>query len=378
MSTILIPTLVLVGCVLFVLYLEQSKSLEQITRWVPAILFAYLVPAVLNNYWLHLDNNHPIYSWSSDLVLPLTVLCAMASVSLEEIKIVGVRPLIYFLSSSAIIALLPILMVSVLSFTSPRFYQFLIIENGYTSALPVIGSWIGGSSSMLVMKELAQTPEDLFLSVLILDNLLVNIWTLFLFQWIKKTPKINSYFNRKPIEHVQNPSIRGENKKPVYTLIIVALCFGLGLFFKLDFLITIIVFSLVGVALGQWIEFWDHKLLQKISKILIVSVMSLLGLKLSLDNLSWNPMLLSFLVLWLILQFALSFWLAYRMKISLVWVPLASMANLGGVSTAPAVASAYDKQLMPHAIVLAIVSMLTGTFWGLLALQLFKGLIPHL
>ena len=54
------------------------------------------------------------------------------------------------------------------------------------------------------------------------------------------------------------------------------------------------------------------------------------------------------------------------------------MANLGGVSTAPAVASAYDKQLMPHAIVLAIVSMLTGTFWGLLALQLFKGLIPHL
>ena len=378
MSTILIPTLVLVGCVLFVLYLEQSKRLEQITRWVPAILFAYLVPAVLNNYWLHLDTNHPIYSWSSDWALPLTVLCAMAAVSLEEIKIVGVRPLIYFLSSSAIIALLPILMVSVLGITSPRFYQFLIIENGYTSALPVIGSWIGGSSSMLVMKELAQTPEDLFLSVLILDNLLVNIWTLFLFQWIKKTPKINSYFNRKPIEHVQNPSIRGENKKPVYTLIIVALCFGLGLFFKLDFLKTIIVFSLVGVALGQWIEFWDHKLLQKISKILIVSVMSLLGLKLSLDNLSWNPMLLSFLVLWLILQFALSFWLAYRMKISLVWVPLASMANLGGVSTAPAVASAYDKRLMPHAIVLAIVSMLTGTFWGLLALQLFKGLIPHL
>lgn len=164
----------------------------------------------------------------------------------------------------------------------------------------------------------------------------------------------------------------------MYTLIIVALCFGLGLFFKLDFLKTIIVFGLVGVALGQWISFWDHKLLQKISKVLIVGVMSLLGLKLSLDNLSWNPMLLSFLVLWLILQFALSFWLAYRMKISLVWVPLASMANLGGVSTAPAVAAAYDKKLMPHAIVLAIISMLTGTFWGLLALQLFKNLVPHL
>ena len=378
MKPMFVPILVLLSCVLFVRYLEESRRFEQLTRWVPAILFAYLVPALFNNYWLHLEPNDPIYSWNSELLIPFTVLCAMASVSLEEIKIVGRKPLIYFLGSSAIIALLPLLLVGILSVVSQRFHDFLIIENGYTSALPVIGSWIGGSSSMLVMKELAQTPEDLFLSVLILDNLLVNIWTLFLFQWIKKTPKINSYFNRKPIEHVQNPSIRGENKKPVYTLIIVALCFGLGLFFKLDFLKTIIVFSLVGVALGQWIEFWDHKLLQKISKILIVSVMSLLGLKLSLDNLSWNPMLLSFLVLWLILQFALSFWLAYRMKISLVWVPLASMANLGGVSTAPAVASAYDKRLMPHAIVLAIVSMLTGTFWGLLALQLFKGLIPHL
>lgn len=378
MSTILIPTIALLGCVLFVLYLEQSKSLEQITRWVPAILFAYLVPAVLNNYWLHLDNNHPIYSWSSDLALPLTVLCAMASVSLEEIKIVGIKPLVYFLSSSAIIALLPLLLVVIFSVLSPVFHEFLIIENGYTSVFPVIGSWIGGSSSMLVMKELAQTPEDLFLSVLILDNVLVNIWTLFLFQWIKKTPKINNYFNRKPIEHVRPPSNTEEHKNPFYTLFTLAICFGLILIVQLNFLNTIIALSLIGIALGQWISFWDHKLLQKISKVLIVSVMSLLGLKLNFENLSWDPVLLSFLILWLLLQFSLSFWLAYRMKISLVWVPLASMANLGGVSTAPAVAAAYDKRLMPHAIVLAIVSMLTGTFWGLLALQLFKGLIPHL
>lgn len=373
-----VPILVLLSCILFVRYLEESRRLEQLTRWVPAILFAYLLPALLNNYWLHLEPTDPIYSLNSELLIPLTVLCAMASVSLEEIKIVGRKPLIYFLGSSAIIALLPLLLVSALSLISPRFHDFLIIENGYTSALPVIGSWIGGSSSMLVMKELAQTPEDLFLSVLILDNILVNTWTLFLFQWIKKTPQLNTYFNRKPIEHNYTRQAQQENKHPIYTLLTVALCFGIGLIFNLDFLKTIIAFSLIGAALGQWIPFWDHKLLQQISKLLIISVMSLLGLKLSIANLSWNPVLLSFLVLWLLLQFVLSFWLAYRMKISLVWVPLASMANLGGVSTAPAVASAYDKQLMPHAIVLAIVSMLTGTFWGLLALQLFNVLIPRL
>ena len=40
-------------------------------------------------------------------------------------------------------------------------------------------------------------------------------------------------------------------------------------------------------------------------------------------------------------------------------VPISSMANFGGISTAPAVTAAYDPRLMPHAIVLAILSMVT-------------------
>jgi uncharacterized membrane protein len=45
----------------------------------------------------------------------------------------------------------------------------------------------------------------------------------------------------------------------------------------------------------------------------------------------------------------------------MAWVPIASMANLCGISTAPAVTAAFEKQWMPHAIVLAILSMVSGT-----------------
>jgi uncharacterized membrane protein len=48
------------------------------------------------------------------------------------------------------------------------------------------------------------------------------------------------------------------------------------------------------------------------------------------------------------------------------------MANIGGISTSPALASAYDKRLMPHAIVLAILSMATGTFWGIITTSLIQ------
>jgi uncharacterized membrane protein len=67
---------------------------------------------------------------------------------------------------------------------------------------------------------------------------------------------------------------------------------------------------------------------------------------------------------------------ARLLKINIAWVAIGSMANLGGISTAPAVTSAYKKELMPHAIVLAVLSMITGTGWGMLTIYLFK-LLPR-
>lgn len=362
-------------CVYFILRVEASSRLEKFTRWVPAILLAYVIPAMVNPVLLKISEDHLIHSLSKEYLLPLTVLCAMSSISLNDIKIVAGRPLIYFLLSSAIIAICPVILLLVFSLI-PDFHKFLIVDQGYTSTLPVVGSWIGGSSSMLVLKELAETPETLFLSVLVLDNVIVNVWTLFLFQWIKKTPWLNQKFGREEV--VFNVEVTNERQKTnlFWSVIAIASIVALTSLFNLSFLIKIILFSLFGMLLANLLHFWDHKTLQKLSKLLIIAVMSVLGLKLNLNYLEFNPRLITFLSAWMVLQFGLSFWLALRMNISLVWVPLASMANVGGVSTAPAVASAYDKRLMPHAIVLAIVSMVTGTFWGLITLQLIRWLIP--
>ncbi len=362
-------------CVYLILRVEASSRLEKFTRWVPAILLAYVIPAMVNPVLLKISEDHLIHSLSKEYLLPLTVLCAMSSISLNDIKIVAGRPLIYFLLSSAIIAICPVILLLLFSLI-PDFHEFLIVDQGYTSTLPVVGSWIGGSSSMLVLKELAETPETLFLSVLVLDNVIVNVWTLFLFQWIKKTPWLNQRFGREEV--VFNAEVTNERQKTnlFWSVTTIASIVALASLFNLSFLIKIILFSLLGMLLANVFRFWDHKTLQKLSKLLIIAVMSVLGLKLNLNYLEFNPRLITFLSAWMILQFGLSFWLALRMNISLVWVPLASMANVGGVSTAPAVASAYDKRLMPHTIVLAIVSMVTGTFWGLITLQLIRWLIP--
>ena len=89
--------------------------------------------------------------------------------------------------------------------------------------------------------------------------------------------------------------------------------------------------------------------------------MAILGLKLNFGAFSLPTAFIIVVLIWLIFQFIGSLLLAYLLKISMVWVPIASMANFGGISTAPAVTIPTIK-IDTHAIVLAILSMVTGTF----------------
>ena len=99
--------------------------------------------------------------------------------------------------------------------------------------------------------------------------------------------------------------------------------------------------------------------------------MAVLGLKLNFNNLTLPKELISLVILWLVIHFLAMLVSAIVLRVNIAWVAIGSMANLGGISTTPAVTSAYKKELMPHAIVLAILSMVTGTGWGMLTIYLF-------
>jgi len=239
--------------------------------------------------------------------------------------------------------------------------------------VPIVGSWIGGSTSQLVLKEFVGTSEGLFLSVLVLDNVLVNIWTLLMFQLIKKSGSLNTKLGlpEAPILETEQTAIRS-TKDRFFTVTLLAIGIAVPYLFGLSFLQTIIGLSFLGILLGNRLKAWDHQLCLKIGSFSILTVMAILGLKLNFSQFELPGIFVLFVLVWLLLQFVFSVLTALALKISMVWVPIASMANLGGISTAPAVTAAYDRKLMPHAIVLAILSMVTGTFWGIFTTWLFK------
>ena len=141
-----------------------------------------------------------------------------------------------------------------------------------------------------------------------------------------------------------------------------------------DFL-KIIILSFLGLILSNFVPKWNYSFVLKLGSILILIVMAILGLKLSFNTFSIEIDLLSFLIIWLLSHFLFMLLIAKLLNANIAWVPIASMANVGGIATAPAVTAAYEKKWMPHAIILAILSMATGTFWGMLTIYLLQELI---
>lgn len=371
-------TLIVVFTVAAVYWLDHqhNKWIKRILDWIPAILFAYVIPAIITHStgWRFSDSY--LHTISKEWIIPFAIVAVMSALSFRQLKMIGFRPILLFVGGSFVIATLPVILVLMTSFISGEYLSLFIDEGYWKGLVPIVGGWIGGSTSQLILKELSECPESLFLAVLVLDNILVNIWTILMFQSIKRSDDINHFLKiDDQVPDFVPDEIAGKYKDPktiIFTLLLVVLAVLSCYFLQLSFLWSIIILSLIGLAFGNFIPYWNHSLVLKLGGILIILIMAILGLKLNFAGFSIPGIFVGVVVIWLILHFVFMTILAYFLKLHMAWVPIASMANLGGISTAPAVTAAYNEEWMPHAILLAILSMVTGTAWGMFTIFLFN------
>ena len=374
---VLLPIIIVLCTVLLIRFIEQKEYpwLTKFFNWVPAILLAYLIPAGVTALLQKDFSTAEIHDLSKSIFIPLAIVAVMSSLSLKQLKSIGWKPLLVFLLGSFWIAVFPIGIL--LIFRNDAFVQdFLITKEFWKGIPPVVGSWIGGSTSQLVLKELVACTEAVFLTILVLDNILVNLWTIFMFQGIKKSNSLNRLLR---IDGLTPPEsiLTHNNKKmnPLLTCFFLPGSVGIVHFFISSFVVKIVVLSFVGIALSNLIRNWNFQFVLKLGSILILIVMAVLGLKLKFSLIQFDSRFMGFLVVWLLSHFIVMLGVAKLLNVNTAWVPIASMANVGGIATGPAVTAAYEKKWMPHAIILAVLSMATGTFWGMLTISLFRILV---
>ena len=353
----------------------ENKHIKSLFDWVPAILLAYLIPAGISSLIGHDYSQAEIHNYSKNYFIPLAIIAVMSSLSLSQLKAIGWKPILLFISGSFWIAVFPVLLAYIFLDTELIIETF-INQNYWKGLPPIVGSWIGGSTSQLVLKELVECPENIFLTILVLDNILVNIWTILMFQGIKKSNFLNKKLKITNLTMPENiEQQKGKVLMPIICFFVLLVSVIITDFLIDSFVAKIIVLSILGLAFSNFIKQWNFNFVLKLGGILIIIVMAVLGLKLKFSLIQFELGFLAFLIVWLVSHFVIMLLVAKLLNINSAWVPIASMANVGGIATAPAVTAAYQKKWMPHAIILAILSMASGTFWGMLTIYLFKEFI---
>ena len=228
-----IPLVLLTVGVITWLTRQDTPWIKQLLNWIPAILFAYLLPAVFTHA-LDLDlSTVVLHEWSKAWIIPLAILSVMSALSFKQLRMIGARPIVLFIAGSFIIATLPALLLAVSLPFSDSLKEMLIGEAYWKGLVPLVGSWIGGSTSQLVLKEIVNCPEPLFLAILVLDNVLVNIWTILMFQMIKRSDSFNRYFSITD----QVPNFVPDKVEPNAT--------GIGLTIVLLIMVTVLAFFVI-------------------------------------------------------------------------------------------------------------------------------------
>ena len=373
---------------------------------IPPLLFCYLIPGFLNSYHIVNGETSGLYSFATNYLLPASLILLLSTANLKAIFGLGNKALIIFFTGSIGIVLggpIALYMVSTISDSFNAASQ----EAGYWKGLVTItGSWIGGSSSQLALKEIYGCSEELFVIILVIDALVANVWTALLFYGAGISPKIDAWLGADAtlIEDVKSNILKyKETKDKPADLKDLTFILGIGFGgtavahaccglisevfaphrewliahglepFASQFLWLILLSTTIGILLS----FTQVRKMEKLGStdfatLFIYFLIMTIGMRLDLFNIGANVGLLAVAVIWMLIHIISMIVAAKIIKAPFFFVAVGSQANIGAVATAPAIAAALHPSLASVGVLLAVLSHVIGTYAGIISAWLMR------
>lgn len=373
---------------------------------VPPLLFCYLIPGFLNSYHVISGEASGLYRFATAYLLPASLILLLSTANLKAIFGLGNKALLIFFTGSIGIVMGGPIALYIVSFFSDSFHV-AAQEAGYWKGLVTItGSWIGGSSSQLALKEIYGCSEELFVIILVIDTLVANVWTALLFYGAGITHKIDAWLGADAtlIEDVKKNILKFKETKDKPAdlkdlTFILGIGFGgtavahacSGLISKLfaphrDWLIAnglepfssqFLWLILLSTTIGILLSFTRVRKMEKLGStdfatLFIYFLIMTIGMRLDLFNIGANVGLLAVAVIWMLIHIISMIVAAKMIKAPFFFVAVGSQANIGGVATAPAVAAAFHPSLAPVGVLLAVLSHVIGTYAGIISAWLMR------
>ncbi len=260
-------------------------------------------------------------------------------------------------------------------------------EDAWQGMGALSGSWIGGSANMVAVGTSIGTRDDLFGIMIIVDTVVGYGWmgiVIFFSGFQDRIDRWNGVDTRQIVElnthmgKVDSSKKRSLEFKDLIFIVSVGLLAG---FVSLEvgrwlpdigkiitsFAWTIIIVSILGVALSfTRLSELENAGASHIGNLFLFLLLATIGAKADLMAIREAPLFLLAGIVWILVHGVVLFIGGRLIKAPMFLIATASQANIGGIVTAPIVASVYKKSLAPVGLLMGVLGNIIGVYFGLL------------
>jgi uncharacterized membrane protein len=364
-----------------VLYLANHKRFSKYFDILPSVFWIYFLPMLCSSLGL-IDSQSPIYSKITTFLLPPALFLLLMTVDIKSIFRLGPSALAMFF-----IGTLGIMLGIVIVFA---LFKNIIGVQFWSGFAALTASWTGGSANMIAVKSALNTPDSVFLPMVIVDTIVPYVWMGMMVACVSLAPAFDRWnkADRAILDdlhaRIQHVSSSKAQKLGFPSLGLVGLALGVGfLSIYLSLFLpevkgiisayawTVIIVSCFGIALSltpaRKLEVHGTN---KMGYFILYFVLTSIGAKASISHLGTACILILAGFLVVLIHALLLFVGAKLLRAPLFLAVVASQANVGGVASAPLVAEIYQKGFASVGLLLAILGNIEGTYIGILTGQI--------
>ncbi len=364
-------------------------SLEKRFRWrvftvLPPIVWTYLFVTALavGGLWSATPEIQGAQRTLTSQLLPALLFLLMVTCDVRAILAVGPRVLAVFACAMASI-LLAIMLVYLL-------FRTVLPAEGWKMLAALSATWTGGSANLVAVKQVIGLSESALPSVLLADALCYSLWVLVLFSTGALAPRFNRWTgaDRSGREYPQLSAVASTGPADVGNILLwlgLAMLVGLGsarlatsmptstMLTQTSW--TVLLATVAGLVIAR-------TPLARIpgpapmGSALLALLVAVLASQSNFHGLASAPLFILCGFVTMVLHIGILAILARVFRFDLYLCGISSLAQIGGVASAPVLAATYSPVLVPIAVLLAMLGLILGTGMGLFMASVLSSLAP--
>jgi uncharacterized membrane protein len=353
----------------------EKRTKHKIFTFLPAVVLIYAAAMLFAQLGLWQENT-PIndsYKGVKTVVLPAMLFVMLLQIDLKAFAGLGRSLIIAYVSS-----------VLSLSFAFiALFWLFSLNQDAAGVFATLAGSWTGGTANMLAVAGALDVREELMGYALIVDSIDYTLWVMTLLFLVAFAPAFNRW-TKAPLRFKTIDEEQQEKQKIQPLPLVLLFIFSLAIAYLSNTLASLlsglsqttwsVLFATLFGLIGSRTPLKSIVGSPTLSSAMLMFLIALIGSQAHLRGFGEVPLYLGVGLLILLFHALIMVIVAKLFRLDLFSIGVASLANIGGVASAPILAAAYHRSLIGIAVLMAIMGYMIGTFAGLAIGYILQGL----